>query len=268
MSATLHVRDTGEGEPVLLLHGWPDTGTLWRHQVRALVDAGYRVIVPDLRGFGASDKPADAEEYGPGPILGDIMGILERFSLNRVHVVGHDWGAAIGWISAGVYADRVASLTALSVGHPSAFRAAGFEQREKSWYMLLFQFPEAEQWLSADDFANFREWSRHPDADEVVRRLSAPGALSASLNVYRAIAHPRTLIEPPPQLPPVQAPTMGVWSTGDFALLERQMTSSKAHVLGPWRYERLEGPGHWMQLEAPDKVNGLLLDFLRDHPIT
>lgn len=268
MSVTIHVRDTGEGEPVLLLHGWPDTGAVWRNQVPALLDAGYRVIVPDMRGFGASDKPSDVEDYGPRPMLGDIMGILERFSLSRVHIVGHDWGASIGWISAGVFADRVASLTALSVGHPVAFRAAGFEQRQKSWYMLLFQFPEAEQWLSADGFRNFREWSNHPDADEVVQRLSAPGALSTCLNVYRAIAHPRTLIEPPPQLPPVQAPTMGVWSTGDFALVERQMTLSKAHVLGPWRYERIEGPGHWLQLEAPDKVNELLLDFLRDHPIS
>jgi pimeloyl-ACP methyl ester carboxylesterase len=159
--------------------------------------------------------------------------------------------------------ERVDHLAVLSVGHPASFRAAGLEQREKSWYMLLFQFEGiAEQWLSADDWANFRSWSSHPDIEGVIKDLEADGSLTPGLNWYRANLHPRSLIEPAIQLPQVQAPTLGVWSSGDIALTEQQMTGSEAQVSGPWRYERLDGPGHWMQVEVPDDVNRLLLDFL------
>ena len=129
--------------------------------------------------------------------------------------------------------------------------------------MFFFQFPGvAEQWLAADGWANFRAWSHHPDADAVVARWEATGTLTAALNWYRANIPPEGFVAPDLELPDVQAPTMGVWSTGDFALTEEQMTGSGRHVSGPWRYERVEGPGHWMQLEAPEVVNGLLLDFL------
>ena len=165
-------------------------------------------------------------------------------------------------MTAALLPDRVASVTALSVGHPTAFGNAGWEQREKSWYMLLFQFPGvAEQWLSADGFRNLREWSRHPDIDAVAERLAAPGALTAGLNLYRAVLPPASLLGPPLELPPVQAPAMGIWSSGDLALTEEQMTGSAKHVTGPWRYERLDGLGHWPQLDAPEVVNALLLDF-------
>jgi len=153
-------------------------------------------------------------------------------------------------------------LAVLSVGHPATFRRTG-RQREKSWYMLLFQFPGvAERWLSDDDWANFRNWAGHPDAEQVIADLEAAGSLTPGLNWYRANVPPESWVQPPPALPPVQAPVMGVWSTGDIALTEAQMTDSAEHVAGPWRYERLDGPGHWMQLEAPDEVNALLLDFL------
>src|SRR5262245_18008160 len=196
---TLHVRDTGTGTPVLLLHGWPDTGDLWRHQADALLAAGYRVIAPDLRGFGRSSKPAEVDAYGPSDMIGDAVGVLDALDVPRAHLVGHDWGAAISWLAATFRPDRFATLTAMSVGHPLSFRAAGLRQREKSWYMLLFQFRDiAEQWLAADDFRHLREWSGHPDVDEVVARLSDPAALTASLVLYRAITPPEGLIAPPP----------------------------------------------------------------------
>jgi pimeloyl-ACP methyl ester carboxylesterase len=255
--------DTGSGPPVLLLHGWPDSRELWRHQVPALAAAGYRVVAPDLRGFGESGKPTDVAAYAMNRMAGDVVGVLDALGIDSVHLVGHDWGAAIAWYTATFMPDRVSSLTALSVGHPASVRAAGLQQREKSWYMLLFQFTGiAEEWLGADDFRRFREWSGHPDADAVAKRLSEPAALTASLGVYRANVPPATLLGPPLELPPVAAPTMGVWSTGDMALLENGMTGSAAHVAGPWRYERIDGAGHWMQLDAPDAVNALLLDFL------
>ena len=263
---TLKVRDSGAGEPVVLLHGWPDSGDLWRRQTPALLAAGYRAIVPDLRGFGESSRPVEIDAYSALHLVGDVIGVLDDLAVDRAHLIGHDWGAAIAWLTAALAPDRVASLTALSVGHPAAFRDAGWRQREKSWYMLLFQFPGiAERWLSADGFRNLREWSAHPDIEAVVARLARPEALTASLNLYRAILSPESLVAPPMQLPPVSAPAMGLWSTGDLALTEEQMTGSTAYLAGPWRYERLDGVGHWMQLEAPDAVNALLLDFLGQH---
>ena len=262
---TLHVRDSGEGPPVVLLHGWPDTGDLWARQSRTLVAGGYRTIVPDLRGFGASGKPAEVAAYEPRAQVGDVVGILDALGVERAHLVGHDWGAAIAWMTAGFAPDRVASITALSVGHPASFRSAGWRQRQLSWYMLLFQFRGvAERWLSNNDFRNLREWAGHPRIEDVVRRLSEPGALTASLGIYRAILSPESLLTSGPGLPPVTAPAMGVWSSGDFALTEANMANSAKFVAGPWRYERVEGAGHWLQLDAPDEVDALLLDFLRE----
>jgi len=260
---TLHVRDQGSGRPVVLLHGWPDTGDLWRHQVPALTAAGYRVIAPDLRGFGGSGKPADLAAYAPPVMVGDVTGLLDALGIQRAHLVGHDWGAAVAWWTAALMPGRVASMTALSVGHPASFRSAGWRQREKSWYMLLFQFAGvAERWLSDDGFRNLREWSAHPAIEPVVERLADPAALTASLSLYRAILTPESLVQPPVPLPPVTVPAMGMWSSGDFALVEEGMTGSARYVSGPWRYERIDGAGHWLQLDAPGQVNTLLLDFL------
>jgi pimeloyl-ACP methyl ester carboxylesterase/2-polyprenyl-6-methoxyphenol hydroxylase-like FAD-dependent oxidoreductase len=259
----INVRDTGSGPAVLLIHGWPDNLELWRHQVAALTAAGYRTITFDLRGFGESDKPEAVENYGMIQLIGDVIGVLDHHGLERAHIVGHDWGGAIGATFAAMMPARAVSLTCLSVGHPAAIRGAGLSQREKSWYMLLFQFRGvAEEWLSMNDFANFKAWAQHPEHDAVIARLRERATLTAGLGPYRAVLSPETLIAPPPQLPPIRVPTMGVWSTGDIAITEQAMTGTAAHVAGPWRYERIEGVGHWMQLEAPDRVNGLLLDFL------
>jgi pimeloyl-ACP methyl ester carboxylesterase len=257
----LEVADSGgDGAAVLLLHGWPDSGDLWRHQVAALTEAGYRCIAPDLRGFGASDKPVEVEAYALPTLLGDVVAVLDACGVEQAHVIGHDWGSALAWGLASLVPDRVASLVAMSVGHPASFGSAGLAQREKSWYMLLFQFQGvAEQWLSMNDWANAKAWGNHPDHDAIVAAL---GALTASLNIYRANVPPESLVGEGFPLPPVQAPTMGIWSSGDMALTEAQMTGSAEHVAGSWRYERIDGPGHWMQLEAPDRVNQLLLDFL------
>jgi pimeloyl-ACP methyl ester carboxylesterase len=248
---------------VLLLHGWPDSHRLWRHQVPALTAAGFRVVAPDLRGFGASGRPADVAAYGLANIVGDVLGVLDHLAIERAHVVGHDWGAAVAWAIAALFPDRVDHLVALSVGHPSAFRAAGLAQREKSWYMLLFQFEGiAERWLSDDDYANFRAWARHPDADAVISELSRPGALTATLNWYRANLPPAALVEPALDVPPVARPTMGIWSRDDMALTEENVTGSADHVTAEWRYERIDGSGHWIPLETPDELTALLLDFL------
>jgi pimeloyl-ACP methyl ester carboxylesterase len=259
----IEVEVVGDGRPVVLLHGFPDSSRLWRHQIPALSDAGFKVIAPDLRGYGGSDKPAEVAAYSILLLAGDVVGVLDHLGVERAHIVGHDWGAALAWALAAVVPDRVDHLVTLSVGHPSSFVAAGMKQRQLSWYMLLFQYPDiAEQWLSADGWVNFREWCHHPDADAVIADLERNGSLTPALNYYRANIPPEAYVAPPLELPAIQAPTMGVWSSNDFALVEAQMARSSAYVEGPWRYERLDGPDHWMQLEAPDEVNRLLLDFL------
>jgi len=253
----------GNGEAVLLIHGWPDTHALWDHRVAALRAAGYRTIAPDVRGFGASDKPEGVEHYAIPFLYTDLVGVLDHLGVERVHVVGHDWGAAISWVFGILAPDRVRSLTALSVGHPGAFSRAGMAQREKSWYMLLFQFVDvAEQWLMQDGWQNFRDWSHHPAADEVAGRLANPADLTATLNLYRANLPPEALIGAPFDAPPIAVPVMGVWSDRDFALTEAQMVDSAQYVSGPWRYETIAGVDHWMMLEAPERVSALLLDFL------
>ena len=162
---------TGAGRPVVLLHGFPDSGRLWRHQVPALAGAGFQVVVPDLRGYGRSAKPEAVDSYSLRTLAGDVLAVLAHRGIDRAHVVGHDWGAALAWVLASVAPGRVDHLVALSAGHPSTFRRT-LEQCEKSWYMLLFQFPGiGERWLTQDNWANFRNWGRHPDADQVIAEL-------------------------------------------------------------------------------------------------
>ncbi|MDQ1686460.1 MAG: hypothetical protein QOC82_3197 [Frankiaceae bacterium] len=252
-----------DGTPVLFMHGWPDTHDLWRHQVAALAQDGYRTIAPDLRGFGASDKPQDVDAYQLKNTVFDMLAVLDANQVKQAHIVAHDWGAAAAWGLTAFLPDHVHSLTVLSVGHPNAFRDAGFEQRARSWYMLLFNFEGiAEEWFEQNKEVML---ASHPDRADIVKALAEPGALTASLGWYRANAHPRTLVSGPLELPRVTTPVMGVWSTGDFALTEQQMTGSKDYVDGPFRYERVEGAAHWMQAEKPEEITALLRDFLPQH---
>jgi pimeloyl-ACP methyl ester carboxylesterase len=259
----LHVVEEGAGRPVLLLHGFPDSSRLWRHQLPALAGAGFRAVAPDLRGFGGSPRPDRVEDYAVPVVMGDIVSLLDDLGMEQADVVGHDWGAALAWVLAALHPDRVRRLVAVSVGHPAVRPLLGVEQREKSWYMLLFQFPEAEQLLAADDWSLLHQLLRDDgDIERYVEDLSRPGALTAALNWYRANMAPRLQLTPRPPLPPVQAPVMGVWSTGDHYLVEDHVRLSERFVSGPWRYERIEGASHWVPLDAPDRLNQLLLDFL------
>jgi pimeloyl-ACP methyl ester carboxylesterase len=249
-----------DGRPVLLMHGWPDTHRLWRHQVAALTAAGYRTIAPDLRGFGASDKPTEVEAYKLAHSVVDMLAVLDACGVSSAAVVAHDWGAVAGWGLAAFAPDRVERYAALSVGHPKAFMDAGFAQRMRSLYMLLFNIPVvAEQWMST-----FGEQmlASHADREAVLAEQAEPGAMTAGFGWYRANASPKTIVNPPPALPPVTCPVTGVWSSNDIALTEAQMIGSEQYVDGPWRYERIEGAGHWMQLDAPDELNRILLQFL------
>lgn len=268
----LAVIDEGTGPAVLLLHGWPDSADLWRLQIPALVDAGFRVVAPDLRGFGASDKPADVAAYRVGESLRDLVAVLQALRIDRVDVVGHDWGAPVAWLFATFQPQVTRRLAVLSVGHPAVFGAPGedggppLDHLQRQWYSLLFQFEGvAEQWLSGDDWRRFRAFaSPARDIERYIADLSRPGALQASLNWYRANSPLRALTGDVRPLPPVpeHIGVLGLWSDGDNYLGEAQMRDSQRQVAGAWRYERVTGAGHWMQLDQPHVVTRLLLEHL------
>jgi pimeloyl-ACP methyl ester carboxylesterase len=258
---SLYVEDHGDGIPVLLLHGWPDSARLWRHQVPVLAASGFRVITPDMRGFGRSARPGGVDAYRLRNAVTDVGAILNRLDLETAHVVGHDWGAAVAWLTAMLYPERIRKLTAISVPHPLA--APTVRQYEMAWYQLFFQFTDvAEATIQHDDWAWLRTFSRgNGDLEQAIADLSRPGALTASLNWYRANLAPR---KPgtPAILPPVLAPTLGIWSDGDHYLDGERMKDSAALVAGRWRYEEIPGASHWVPLDAPDRLNELLLDWL------
>jgi pimeloyl-ACP methyl ester carboxylesterase len=262
----LAVRDEGEGQPVLLLHGFPDSSYLWRHQIEALTGAGFRCIAPDLRGRGESERPDAVKDYAVGRSVADAVAILDHLNIERAHVVGHDFGALVAWLLATAHPQRVQRLVAMSVGHPSTFAKRTMRQRELSWYQLLFQFEGlAEEVLQRDDWRLLRDWLRDDgDVDRYIDELSQPGALTAGLNWYRANLHPKRELEERPPLPPIQADTLGIWSSGDHYLTEDRMVASGEFVARGWRYERIEGASHWMQLDEPERVNDLLLTFLSE----
>jgi pimeloyl-ACP methyl ester carboxylesterase len=263
VGATLDVEVQGEGQPLLLVHGFPDTKRLWSKMVPHLVGAGFQVITYDQRGYGASDKPAEVEAYSIPFLANDVTAVLDGLGIEKAHLAGHDWGAAVVWAAATFAPDRVDHLIAMSVGHPSAFGAADMAQRQKSWYMLLFQWEGiAEEWLMKDDAANFYDWCHHPDFRAVLADLERDKSLTPGLNYYRANVPPAALTGPPLELPPIQAPTMGIWSSNDFALNVPQMFESAKYCVYGFRYERIDGVDHWMQWEAPERVTPLFLDFL------
>ena len=258
------VTEAGDGPPVLMLHGFPDSARLWRHQIPALVDAGYRVIAPDQRGFGNSDRPQAVAAYALPEVLGDAIALLDHFALERVRVVSHDWGAAVGWALAAWHPQRVERHVALSVGHLSALWNAGLAQRRLAWYMLLFMRQGlAEDILTRQDWAFFRDlWGHHSEMERWLGDLRRPGALTAALNWYRANVDIESWTEEGWVMPRVTVPTMGIWSSGDIYLTETQMVASGGYVDAEWRYERLEGATHWLMLDRPEQVSALLLDFL------
>lgn len=259
-----HAIDEGTGTPVLLLHGFPDTGRLWRRQIDALVGAGFRAVAPDLRGRGQSDKPKGVDQYALPLIIQDVVGILDALRIERAHVVGHDWGAAVAWLVASLQPERVNKLVAISVGNPAAAPKPTLQSLQKGWYRILIQFPElAEELFRRDDWYLLRELLQGGgDVDEYIRNLSEPESLTAGFNWYRANLPVERLLAPAPPLPPVQSPTLGIYGARDLYVTEAHMRDSGRTVTGGWRYERFDDAGHWVPLEQPERLNRLLIDFL------
>ena len=234
---------------------------LWRYQVPALIAAGFRVIAPDLRGYGLTQIPkGGVKAYRMDQLVADVVSLLDVLGVAKVRLVGHDWGAAIGWQAAILHPDRIDRYVAISVGHPTSFKRGGFKQKLRSWYMLMFQLRGFAEWqMSVNDFELFGRLSGFPQEVPNWRAdLGRPGRLTAALSYYRANIALMLF-----DSGNVTVPVIGIWSTGDIALTERQMVHSAQFCKAGWRYERIDGVGHWVPLEAPERLNALLVDYLR-----
>ena len=276
---SLAVAEQGAGELVVLLHGFPERAHTWRHQLRAIADAGFHAAAPDMRGFGDSDQPPGVPAYALERLVDDVAGLIGALGAERAHVVGHDWGGVVAWAVAALRPDRVSTLTVMNAPHLTALHEelqapAGGEQRMMAWYMLLYQFEGvAEELCARDDFTFLRaRLARAPagsfhddDIEHFLAPMRNPGALTAGLNYYRALVPPSAWLEPPRALPPVTAATLVIWGLADAALHRRTLERSLAAAAGPLHVERLEGIGHYVQNEVPDLVNRHLLTFLRMH---
>lgn len=261
---TLSYLDSSPGdaslEVVLLLHGFPDEAMMWRPQIGALCEAGYRVIAPDTLGCGHSDMAPRVRDYNAKLIASDHVALLDHLSVKQAHVVGHDWGSVIAWFVAGHWPQRSLSLTAMSVGHPTAYGRASWSQKAKAWYTYFFQLGTlADALLVGKSRFGLRQiFGSHPDMDEVMSRLSAKGRLTAAVRIYRAnVAEILFKKQPMPSVP-----TLGIYSEKDAFTTEAQMKASEKWVTGPWRFERFTGH-HWTPREHRQAINTLLLDHFQ-----
>jgi len=278
----LHYVESGDGPLVLLLHGFPEFWYSWREQIPALASAGYHVVAPDMRGYNASEKPHGVDAYRTDELVADVTGLIDHFGEERAHVVGHDWGGVVAWQVGIERPERVDKLAVLNAPHPARFREElrTPSQLKRSWYMFFFQLPWLpERFLSARGYESieniFRDSAKNPEAfgEEDVRRYveaaAQPGALTGSINYYRALfrenvpAELRSVLRGDEGSFDVPVPTMLIWGTEDFAL-GNELTEGLDRWVPDLRIERLSDASHWVQNDRPERVNGLLTDFLAD----
>jgi pimeloyl-ACP methyl ester carboxylesterase len=265
---TFDVRVDGpeDGRPVLLLHGFPQTSASWAAVTPLLTQAGLRTYAPDQLGYSPGARPAEVGAYAMQNLAQVTADLLSALAIPVADVVGHDWGANVAWTLAAWHSDRVRSLTAVSVPHPAAYTAAfriDPEQKERSAYIRLFWQPgKAEEVLLADDARRLRrmllgadgETGVSPEAvDEYVAVLSAPGALTAALNWYRAMSSDIRVDK-------VAVPTTYVWSDGDVAIGRTAAQACEEFVTGDYRFVQLPGVTHWIPEQAPEQLAAAILD--------
>jgi pimeloyl-ACP methyl ester carboxylesterase len=251
----------GEGPVVLLVHGFPDDHTVWRNQVPALVDAGYRVIALDTRGCGESEIKPRESDYAIDKLVADLVALLDALGIAKVRLIGHDWGALQGWCFAMQHPKRVDRYIAMSVGHPAAYASGGIAQKLKGYYLFCIQVRGLiEFFITRFDWWLFGLFLHYPAEFPRIRaRLSRPGRLTAGFNYYRANLRPmRSKV-----FSRVKVPVIGIWSDGDIFLTEDQMSGSERYCDAGFRYFRIDGANHWLQVTAPEKLNSLLLQLLR-----
>jgi pimeloyl-ACP methyl ester carboxylesterase len=265
---TFDVRVDGpeDGRPVLLLHGFPQTSLSWAAVTPLLTRAGLRTYAPDQLGYSPGARPGEVEAYSTPNLAQVTADLMTALGLDRADVVGHDWGANVAWALGGWHPDRVRSLTAVSVPHPAAYTVAyrtDPEQKERSGYIRLFWQPgKAEEVLLADDGRRLRRMLSGGEGDsgvpaeaidEYVAVLSAPGALTAALNWYRAMSSSD-------RVDPVSVPTTYVWSDGDVAIGRTAAEACENYVTGDYAFVELPGITHWVPEQAPDQLAAAILE--------
>jgi pimeloyl-ACP methyl ester carboxylesterase len=270
----LHLVQAGpkSGPPILLLHGFPEFWYGWRKQIPALVEAGYRVIAPDQRGYNLSDKPRGVKAYNMHELVNDVIGLIDALDYEKVNVVGHDWGAAVAWMLAIWNPERVHRLGIINVPHPAVmkrFLLRDLEQIRRSWYIFFFQLPWLpELGMRADNWRGASRAMRgsgkiHTFTNEDIKRYkeawSQPGAMTAMINWYRAAARYRTRM---PKDPRVKVPTLMLWGMKDVALTHRMARPSMDYC-DDGKLILFEDATHWVQHEEEEQVNRLLIDFIK-----
>ena len=261
---TVDTAGPDSGAPVLMLHGFPQTRHMWRHQVRALAAAGFHALAPDQRGYSRGARPAEVEAYATDRLTGDALDLIDACGARRFHLVGHDWGGQLAWLIAAAHPHRVATLTVLSRPHPAAFvraLAEDPEQAKRSQHHKGFREPDAIARLRQDDFKSLRkglerEGIAAADAEVYLRTLAEDGALESAINWYRASVIAAAI-------PPVSMPTLYIWGTADASVGRRAAELTAEFVRGPYKFVELDGGGHFIVDQFPDRIAELLIEHLR-----
>lgn len=265
------------GEPVVLLHGFPQSARCWDAVTPPLAAAGLRTVAPDQRGYSPGARPADVAAYRLPEVVADAVAVVEAALTEtghaRCHVVGHDWGAMVGWALAGLRPELVATVTGVSVPPPGALRAALRRPRQAlaSSYVVLFRVPGLiERLFATPPGAPFSPklvqslvagGQARALAERDAVRMADRAALTAALSWYRAVP-----LGAAGTLPPAAVPALFVWSDGDTALTRDAAERAPGHVAGPFRYAELRGVSHWVPDEAPAALAELVLDHTAAHP--
>ncbi len=269
----LHVVLAGpqDGEPILLLHGFPEFWRGWLKQVTPLAGKGYRLIIPDQRGYNLSDAPKELSAYTLDELSKDVVGLLDHFRIEQVNLVGHDWGAAVAWTVAILYPQRIKKLGILNVPHPAVmfkFLRGSPRQMLKSWYIGFFQIPGLPEWLmGSNNFAGMiamLKGSGNPstfsagDLEEYRKAYQNAGGLSGMINWYRALVHQRPAM---PQNIKLKMPVLVLWGKKDVAL-SFEMAEASMKFCENGQLIPFEQATHWVQHDEAGKVNQCLLEFL------
>lgn len=267
---TFEVSDDGpaDGRVVVLLHGFPEDRRCWEHLTPHLTAAGYRVLAPDQRGYSPGARPRRRRDYVVTELAGDVLALADVAGAGRFDVIGHDWGAAVAWELAARHADRVATLTALSVPHPRAMADAVLRssQLAHSWYMLAFQIPRLPEWVLRAGgperaVAGLEKDGLDPaSARRYALRMQDPEAMAGPINWYRAL--PLSGRRP---MATVAVPTLLVWGAKDRYVTRAAVERSGRYVTGPYRFEALDGAGHWLPSGAAEQIAPLVLEHLAAH---
>ena len=264
----LRMAGPDEGEAVLFLHGFPQTSAMWSPYLSRLASAGFLAVAPDQRGYAATARPKEVEHYAMELLVADVLGVADGLGIDRFHLVGHDWGGAVGWALAGAHPERLHSLTSVSTPHPRALAWSLWRssQLARSWYIGLFQIPGIpERILTARNGRLLRRTlgdSGLPPSrvDAYVERMLQPGAMTAALNYYRAL-RPRHAFG----TGRITVPTLHVWSTRDLALGPVAARTTGREVDAPYRFVVLENTSHWIPETRVDELSTLLIDHIRAH---